>query len=121
MITIELRNLAEITLFDLKGRLIADAGNFILSKVSEQVVEHRARKIILNLTELTQCDSMGISALVRIHTSLENMRGRLVICEANDLVSKVFGLTRMYEVLHIVDSEADAMEEFHMSNLLHEV
>jgi anti-anti-sigma factor len=118
MFTIALRNLAEIALFDLQGRLIADAGNDFLGTVSNRVVEHGARKIVLNFKELQQCDSMGISAILRIHNSLENMGGRLVICEMNDLVTKVFMLTRIYDVLHIAHTEEEALEEFHATSLL---
>lgn len=110
MITIAHRNLAEIAILDLKGRLIGDAGNMFLATASAQIVELGTRKLIVNLKALDQCDSMGISALLRIHNSLENMGGRLVLCNLHDLVAKVFSLTKVDEVFHIAESEDAALE-----------
>jgi anti-anti-sigma factor len=112
MIRITHRNLAEIAILDLHGRLVGEAGNEFLAVVSPQIVELGARKILLNFRDLSQCDSMGISALLRIHTSLENIGGRLGICEVNDLISKVFALTHIDEVLHICPLESDAIAAF---------
>lgn len=122
MITIVRRNLAEIALLDLKGRLIGDEGNTFVATASDQVVEHGVRKMVLNFTGLEQCDSMGISALLRIHASLENMGGKLMICNVNDLITKVFSLTHMDEVLHVYASEEEALEALGVASLVqHEV
>jgi anti-anti-sigma factor len=118
MITITQRTLAEIAILDLHGRLVGEAGNQFLATVSPQIVELGVRKILLNFGELTQCDSMGIGALLRIHQSLENMDGRMVICEVNDLISKVFALTHIDEVLYVVATEAAALEAFELPLLV---
>lgn len=118
MITIAHRNLAEIALLDISGRMTGDAGNHFVAVASNQIVELGTRKMVLNLAQLDQCDSMGISALLRIHTSLTNMGGKLVLCNLCDLVAKVFALTRVDEVLHIAESEEEALAEFGVSELL---
>jgi anti-anti-sigma factor len=120
MITIAHRHLAEIALLDISGRLIGEAGNQFLATASTQIVDGGLRKMVLNLKDLEQCDSMGISALLRIHTSLKNMDGRLVLCNLNDLVTKVFALTRIDEVMHITATEEEALEEMGVSSLLQE-
>jgi anti-anti-sigma factor len=119
MITISHRKLAEIAVLDIQGRLIGEAGNQFLATISPQIVELGTRKVILNFRDLSQCDSMGISALLRIHTSLENMGGRMVICQVNDLISKVFALTHIDEVLHIAETEDGALEAFKAPVELH--
>lgn len=118
MITIAHRNLAEIALLDISGRMTGDAGNHFVAVASNQIVELGTRKMVLNLAQLDQCDSMGISALLRIHTPLTNMGGKLVLCNLCDLVAKVFALTRVDEVLHIAESEEEALAEFGVSELL---
>ncbi|MFM2375728.1 MAG: Anti-sigma factor antagonist [Bacteroidota bacterium] len=112
MIKIGHRTLAEIALFDLSGRMIGDAGNEFAEAASLQIVDFGFRKLVLNLRNLEQCDSMGISVLLRIHRSLENMGGKMVICNVNDLISKVFSLIHINEVFHISANERDALEEF---------
>lgn len=112
MFTITHRSLAEIAVLDMHGRLVGDAANLFLSTVSPQIVDQGARKILLNFKDLSQCDSMGIGALLRIHTSLHNIGGRLVICDVNDLITKVFALTHIDEVLHVVTDESEAEKAF---------
>ncbi len=119
MITITQRTLAEIAILDLSGRLIGEAGNEFLAIVTPQIVESGVRKVLLNFSALTQCDSMGISALLRIHSSLENMDGKMVICNANDLITKVFGLTHIDQVLHLEGSEEEALERLNAPLQLH--
>ena len=119
MITITRRSLAEIVILDLAGRLIGEAGNDFLAIVTPQIVELGVRKLVLNFSALTQCDSMGISALLRIHRSLENMDGKMVICNPNALIEKVFALTRIDEVLHLESSETEALAHFAVEPLLH--
>lgn len=119
MITIAHRQLAEITLLDLEGRMIGDASNQFLAVASTTIVEGGTRKMVLNLQHLDQCDSMGISALLRIHTSLKNMDGALILCQLNDLVTKVFALTHIDEVMHIVATEEDALEELGVTSVIH--
>lgn len=118
MITIARRNLAEIALLDVSGRMTGDAGNHFFAVASNQIVELGTRKMVLNLEQLDQCDSMGIGALLRIHSSLTNMGGKLVLCNLCDLVAKVFALTRVDEVLHIARSEEEALAEFEVPELL---
>ncbi len=118
MITITQRTLAEIAILDLHGRLVGEAGIQFLATVSPQIVELGVRKILLNFEGLTQCDSMGIGALLRIHQSLENMDGRMVICQVNDLITKVFSLTHIDEVLYVVATEAEALEAFDLPLLV---
>jgi anti-anti-sigma factor len=120
MIKIGHRTLAEIALFDLTGRMIGDAGNEFAAAASLQIVDFGFRKLVVNLRNLEQCDSMGISALLRIHNSLENMGGKMVICNVNDLVSKVFSLIHINEVFHVSENERDALEEFGVATLPNE-
>lgn len=119
MITITQRTLAEIVILDLSGRLIGEAGNEFLAIVTPQIVESGVRKVLLNFSALTQCDSMGISALLRIHGSLENMDGKMVICTANSLIAKVFELTHIDQVLHLEESEQEALERLNAPLQLH--
>lgn len=120
MISISHRTLAEIALLDLEGRMIGDAANTFVAAASEAIVEGGARKLVLNFKGLEQCDSMGISGLLRIHNSLENMGGRLVICDVHGLVAKVFAITHIDEVLHILDSEEEAMAALGVTSILQE-
>lgn len=89
--------------------MVSDAGNTFLEAVTPMIVDQGVRRLLLNFSALSQCDSMGISALLRIHSSLGNMGGYLGIYNVNELVSRVFSLTKVDDVLHICASEEEAL------------
>jgi anti-anti-sigma factor len=119
MMTIAVRDLAEITVIDLSGRMIGNASNEFLVTASAVIVEGGTRKMIVNMKALEQCDSMGISALLRLHGSLQNMEGKLILCNLNELVTKVFALTHINEVMNIVAVEDDALEALGVTRVIH--
>ena len=112
MINIENRKIGDIAVLDLKGRLVADTENIFWKEASSELVENGTRKLILNMAELAICDSFGIGEILKIHNSIENIGGRMMLCELNPLISKVFAITKVDTVLHILKDEKGALEAF---------
>jgi anti-anti-sigma factor len=109
MLQIHIRNLDGIQVLNLKGRLLADPDHTLWQAVQTLVVDQGARQLLLNFEEVALCDSFGISELLRLHASLTNLGGRLVLFGMNDLISKVFQITHVEEVLHLAPDEATAL------------
>jgi anti-anti-sigma factor len=109
MIQIGHRNLEELAILDLNGKLVADMGNQFWQHASETVVEEGRRKLLLNFSGLSQCDSFGISELLKIHQSLQNIGGKLVLFNVPDLIAKVFLITKVDTILNIAADEQAAI------------
>jgi anti-anti-sigma factor len=109
MLQIHIRNLDGIQVLDLKGRLLADPDHTLWQAVQSLVVDHGARQLLLNFEAVAVCDSFGISELLRLHASLTNLGGRIVLFGVNDLISKVFQITHVDEVLHLAPNETAAL------------
>lgn len=117
MIQIKHRQLADLYILDLNGQFRADTEYSFWRAVQTAVVENGARNLILNFSELSQIDSYGISELLRVQKSIHNLEGQLILVGLNDLVRRVFEITKVGELFHIVDTEAAATE--HLRPELH--
>ena len=73
---ISIRESAGVTILDLSGRSTIDGGESeLLDKRLRKVVASGARKILLNLAELRQVDSSGVSTIVATYVSLKRQGG----------------------------------------------
>lgn len=68
-------------------------------------------QVVLDLTGVTFLDSSGLGALVSSHRRLQLLGGRLRLVCRNDLVLRVFRLTGLDNVMSIVPTLEQALEE----------
>ena len=111
MLTINHRNLAETYVLDMEGKFRANTESIFWNAVQEAVVEQGARKLVLNFEQVSECDSFGISELLRVQNSIVNMRGKLYLVAINDLVRKVLTITKVIDLLTIRDNVEEAVAE----------
>lgn len=109
MLQIHIRNLGGVHVLDLEGQLLADPDHTLWTAVQSLVVDQGVRELLLNFEAVSVCDSFGISELLRLHASLTNLDGRIVIFGVNDLISKVFEITHVDQVLHLAPDEFMAL------------
>jgi anti-anti-sigma factor len=80
--------------------------------VQHEIVEEGERNLILDFTGISECDSYGISELLRLHRSIQNIGGKMVLACLNDLMVKVFSITKVDTVFHIARTIPQALELF---------
>jgi len=83
----------------------AQAGALQLDEIQHAAGE---RNIVVNLKELSFCDSSGIAFLLKLQRS-QTMRGRrLVLCNAGPVVQQMLKVTRLERVIACAASLAEA-------------
>lgn len=106
------RRIADVTLLELKGRLVfADGDSTLRSRVNALVDEGRL-KIILDLKGITYIDSCGVGVLIAKFVSVRRKGGDvrlLTLSERSHHVMKISGLLTVFETF---TSENDAVESF---------
>ncbi len=65
--------------------------------------------VILNLSQVEFMDSSGLGALISILKLLANSQGKIVICEAQNQITKIFTLTRLDQVFQLFSNEKEAI------------
>ena len=97
----------DITIFAITGRL--SLGNTLLSIESaiRRLIEEGARKLIIDIAQLTYIDSAAIGMLIASNGLVEQWGGQLRIAGAQGLVAKSFALVHLDRIIAL-EPDADA-------------
>jgi anti-sigma B factor antagonist len=106
------RRIGDVTLLELKGRLVFDDGDSVLlSRVNELVDEGRV-KIIVDLKGITYIDSCGVGVLVAKFVSARRKGGDLRLLSLSPRCEHVMQISGLLNVFETFNSEPDALAAF---------
>lgn len=80
-----------------KGRLLSGVCHQLYQPVRELVPA--AKHIVLDLSELTHMDSMGLGTVVRLYVSAKAAGTTLELCHLSPHVRQILGVTHLLNVL----------------------
>ena len=106
------RTIGDLTILDLKGRLVAGDGDDVLRETVDRLVKRGRRRVLLNLGEVSYIDSCGLGVLVSKYVSLRNRSGQLKLYNLRPRSFRVLDVTRLLTVFETFDSEADGIRSF---------
>jgi len=110
---ISIRESDDVTILDLRGRATIDVGESeLLDGRLQTLVANGARKLLLNLTDLTRVDSSGISVIVGTCFSLRRKGGDLRVLRPSGPVLEVFRVLHLLDAIPSFDDEARALASF---------
>lgn len=110
---VSIRKSGDVTILDLRGRSTIDSGESeLLGSHLQELVASGVRKLLLNLAELTQVDSSGISSIVATYVSLRDQGGDLRLLRPCGRVLEVFRVLRLLETIPSFEDEAQAVGSF---------
>ena len=97
---------------EVHGRLTIGDPSEHLSSFMQDLVAKGARKVIVNLNEIPQIDSSGISALVKLSIALARQGGGLHLVCGDGRVRDALTVTRLVEAIPTYTTEAAAQAGF---------
>jgi anti-sigma B factor antagonist len=80
-----------------RGMLVAGVNEYLYSEISPLIPG--AKKIVLDLTELTHMDSMGLGTVVRLYVSAKSAGCDLKLINLGPRIQKILGVTHLLTVL----------------------
>ena len=87
---VAIRESGDVAILDLRGRSTISGGESqLLSSHIQKLVADGKRKLLLNLTDLTQVDSTGVSIIARTYVSLRGQGGDLKLLRPGGHVLEV--------------------------------
>jgi len=107
---ISARQIDNVTILDLEGRLILGSATESLSQSLQETIAKGTRKLLLNMRGVTQVDTTGISTIVRAFVSLGRSGGKLGLFHLSERVRMVLDLTRLLNVIPSFPDEAEALD-----------
>ena len=110
---ISIRECGDVSVVDLQGKsTIEGCGSEQLSKRLRDLIVNGKRKLLLNLSKLTQMDSSGIGIIVETFVSLKRQNGELKLLSPCGRVLQVLTVFRLLEVIPRFEDETQALSSF---------
>ena len=107
-----IRKSGDVTILDLQGRATIGAGSDLLASELGRLLQGAAHNVLVNLGDVKQIDSSGISTLVRMYVSFRHSGASLKLLAPQGRVRAVLSLTRLLSVIPTFDDEAIALASF---------
>jgi anti-sigma B factor antagonist len=112
---IDERNIGDVVVLDLKGKVTLGAGDELLKDKVNSLVNQGHRKIVLNLADVPYVDSAGLGEIVRTYTTVSKNGGSLKLLNLTKRITDLLAITKLLTVFETFDVESDAVRSFSAS------
>ena len=106
------RDSDDVAILDLRGRSTIGGDSELLSSHLKKLADNGVRNLLLNLADLTQIDSSGISIIVEMCVSLRGKGGDLKLLRPCGRVLEVLTVFRLQDVIPGFEDETQALASF---------
>jgi len=110
--TLTERRLGDVTVLDLKGRLVLEEGDSVLRDCLGRLIEEGRFKIVLNLGDVSYIDSCGIGVLIAKFVSFRRKGGDVRLLHVTPRSMHLLEISKLVNVFRMFDSEPDAVASF---------
>lgn len=111
-VEISIREAGAVRIVDASGRITIGESSDRVHQALRELADQGWRKILVNLSNVVQIDSSGISALVRNSISITRAGGSLRILVGYGRVRDALTVTRLVEAIPTFSDEATALASF---------
>ena len=110
--TLKERRVGEVTILDLKGRLVLDDGDDELRDRIAQLSDEGRINVLVNLQDVTYVDSCGIGVLISKYVSLRRKGGSVKLMNLTPRSHHLMEISRLLSVFETYESEEQALKSF---------
>jgi anti-sigma B factor antagonist len=95
-LTLDIERKADVVIVQCRGKLVAGVSDCLHSEACKYLPG--TKRMILDLTDLTRMDSMGLGALARLYVSSRSAGCKLELINIGKQVRELLGITNMLQV-----------------------
>lgn len=106
------RQVGDVTVIDAAGRITLGEGSSAFRDLIKDLKDKDAKKVLVNMADVSYIDSSGIGELVSGFTTISNSGGKLKLVSLNKRVQDLLQITKLYTVFDVFDDEAAAVQSF---------
>jgi anti-anti-sigma factor len=110
--TVVERRAGDVTILDLKGRLVFDDGDRVFRAHVDTLLAEGRTNILVNLQDVTYVDSCGVGVLVAKYVSLRRKGGDLRFLHLTPKSLRLMEISKLVDVFRVFDNEAEAIASF---------
>ena len=112
MLQIEERVVGEVTILDLKGKIVIDEGDEALRDKINSLIHQNRKKILLNLENVPYIDSAGLGEVVRTYTTVSRQGGQLKLVNLTKRITDLLSITKLLTVFETFETEPEALKSY---------
>ena len=109
---VEVRQIQDVVILDLMGRLTAGLGDQILREAIDELLAEGRRQILLNLSDVAFVDSAGIGELVAGLKTARRFGADLKLLNVGERVYSTLDMARLLPTFETYHDEAEAVRSF---------
>lgn len=109
---ISIRESGDVTILDLRGRSIEPGECELLRNNLNKLVASGVRRVLLDITDLTQVDSYCVTLIVRTYAALRGQGGCLKLLHPGGHVLEVFRILHLLKLIPSFEDETEALASF---------
>lgn len=95
-LTFEVDQAGDVPVVRCHGKLVAGVSDAFYDKIHQLIPG--TKRIVLDLSDLTRVDSMGLGALVRLYVSAKSAGSRLELVNLGKQIRELLGMTHLWSV-----------------------
>ena len=99
-LTLDVTHAGSTVVVKLNGRLVSGVNDILYTRVKALMPD--TKRIVLDLTDLTRVDSMGLGTLVRLSVSARSAGCSLELLNLGKQVRQLLGMTNLLSVFAII-------------------
>jgi anti-sigma B factor antagonist len=100
LLTLDIEHKGDVAVVKCHGKLVSDVSAGLYARVSRLIPG--SRRIVLDLSDLTHIDSMGLGTLVRLYVSSRSAGCSLELINLGKRVRELLGLTHLLSVFTVI-------------------
>ena len=111
-IAITERRVRDVTILEVKGRVVFYDGAAILRAHINDLVDQARLKMLLDLRDVTYMDSFGVGVIAAKYVSLRRKGGELKLLKPSPRCQQVLTISGLLRIFQSFESEDDALRSF---------
>jgi len=100
LLTLDIDRTANAAVVRCHGKLVAGVNNVLYAEVRQLIPD--TKRIVLDLTDLTHMDSMGLGTLVRLYVSAKAAGCNLELINLGKRIRQLLGVTNLWSVFTVI-------------------
>jgi len=109
---IDERQVGEVTILDLKGKITLNEGDEVLKDKINSLILQERKRILLNLEAVPYIDSAGLGEIVRTYTTVSRQGGQLKLVNLTKRITDLLSITKLLTVFETFETEPEALKSF---------
>ena len=111
-LTIEERQVGDVTVLVLNGQILLDDGDLALRKRIHDLVDRGFAKVVLDLGGVSYIDSSGVGMVVAKLKTLKERGGDMKLLHLDRRAESLLGMLKLLILFETFQDEAEAVQSF---------